>query len=252
MLAKIVVDVLATCPVCETPNPRTEGEIRFRIERLAKAGHVPSQYSLACCIRDGLYGLPRDPAASLKWLEKAAEGGHTGALAGMGTMFYHGMPGTTVRQSYADARRCYELGGNHAKALVGLSDLYKRGQGVKQDRTKAFELARLSADQGEPCGLLTFGVWLLFEEGRLEEARAVFEKGAMSEQHINRYRRDVALCQLQLALLLDQRGKKREIPTTSFLWLYSGLDAQSTMEMKKQPPCSRRLSLVRIPNATTV
>lgn len=216
-LSKLMMRVNAPCSVCETPPARSNEEVVFRVERLAKAGHTPSQFKLVLFYRDEEYGLPRNQKKCFKWLKMAAEGGHKGALAGMGTAYYYGQG---AKQSYQEARRMYELGGNNAIALACLGDLYKTGiGGVNQDRTTAMQLLRRSAEQGHPYAFFAIGAMKL-EEGNCEEALETWETGARLEQHLGLYSRDVTSCQINLAKclerMMEQDGDESRIPLILF------------------------------------
>ena len=118
------------------------------LQRLADDGRAWAQAWLGAAYQIGSAVTPRDPALALRWLEKAAAQGDSGAQFMLGLSFLRGdgVP--------ADAKRAMALlrsaaGQGHTKAQVRLGSGYFDGTGVLQDYAEAVRWWRLAADQGD-------------------------------------------------------------------------------------------------------
>lgn len=170
------------------------------LKRMAMAGDVSAQSELGSLYVHGQGGVPRDPAAALKWLGKAAEQGLPLALGNLGYAYLMGFVGPVdaekglalIRQAEAAGdvqsrchlayaylfgigvpknessaavlyRRAAEQG--HVRAIANLADLLRNGIGVARDDAEALELARKGAGMGDPTAMIILGDMYLAGRG---------------------------------------------------------------------------------------
>jgi TPR repeat protein len=110
-------------------------------ERSAELGDSCSFYILGNKVFDS------DMKAAAELFNKAAAGGHTGAMCNLAFMYYNGYG---VEQDLTKAARIYgfaaELG--NPAAMYYLSGMYGRGEGVEKDDSVAKQLAEKAAESG--------------------------------------------------------------------------------------------------------
>ena len=109
------------CPFCRTPAPNSDKEIFGQLNKRIEVGDAGAMFSLGCCYREGIYGLPQD-------YEKALE-------------LYH---------------RAGELG--CARAYFNIGNSYYNGEGVERDNKKANHYDELAAMRGSPEARYNLGV----------------------------------------------------------------------------------------------
>lgn len=67
----------------------------------AGAGEVEAQYQLALRFETGAWGFDRDDARALHWFNRAAEGGHRGAMASLAHIYRDGLLGVAPDRDIA-------------------------------------------------------------------------------------------------------------------------------------------------------
>jgi len=132
-------------------------------EKAAEQGDVDAQYELGLLYYNG-EGVPKDEIKAGQWFNKAGEQGHEKAKELVGKIFANALfDNPEIQKIRIEAAHKAYMEGNHAKAaeLYGemadrgnamaqykLSLLYRLGQGVQSDFTKADVLIRKAAEQG--------------------------------------------------------------------------------------------------------
>lgn len=104
----------------------------------AEKGDPDAQCYIGLAYRDGNSTLPVDPAESLKWIRRSAEGGNIMAIEELGYKYYEGFG---VEQDYEEAFRWLSLAADQGKstAFPSVGIMYRDGQGVAPDVAKAEE-----------------------------------------------------------------------------------------------------------------
>lgn len=167
-----------------------QGDARFnQLLAAAEGGDAEAQYELAVAYAEGRGGVDNDertkqvllwatraanqghPGAmaevgslymgtddvmALRWLRPAAAQGHGGAQGNLGYMYQHGHG---VPRDTDEAARLYRLAAEQglAQAQHNLGVMYLHGQGVPEDPAEAARWFRLAADQGHPDALAALG-----------------------------------------------------------------------------------------------
>ncbi|MCX5825565.1 MAG: tetratricopeptide repeat protein [Deltaproteobacteria bacterium] len=133
------------------------------VEKAAEQGDANAQYAVGVAHITGK-GLPKDDAAAVKWLGKAAAQGHRDAQFFIATAYQNGLGG--LKADIAESAKWLSKAAaqGHAQAQHILGALYYEGRGVKQDYTESEKLWRLSAEQGIPESQFNLGA--LYFEGR--------------------------------------------------------------------------------------
>lgn len=150
------------------------------LKRKAESGDVAAQNELGGRYAYGRDGAPRDPAAALKWLGKAAEQGLPLAVGNLGYAHLHGLVGPAdAEKALVLIRRAEAEGDVHARCHLAYAYLF--GVGVAKDEARAAELYRIAAEQGHVramtnlADLLRNGIGVLQDDA---EALALARKGA--------------------------------------------------------------------------
>ena len=117
-------------------------------EALAKKGDASAQYELAR-MYDDVRGVSKNDSTSVEWYIKAAEQGHVAAQAHLGYLYRFGIG--SVNKNLFTAAQWYLKAANqgHVRAMSSLAHLYMKGEGVRQDFTKAIKLSSKAANQGD-------------------------------------------------------------------------------------------------------
>jgi serine/threonine protein kinase/TPR repeat protein len=213
-LDSVIANLIATV---KTPEDRAK---RFRQvkNQLDRAGYLGSESALMFL---GEQVEPTDAGAAADYYKRAAEKGNTRAMVALGSLLFKGGPNLTASPNetsrwYRAASdkgdsigkvllaECYRYGKggvamdyfqsvtllnealalepNDSKALDALAQAYERGQGVKLDTRKAFELMQRAADLGNPNAMGNLGTFYMRGVGmtRPDPAKAVqlFKQGA--------------------------------------------------------------------------
>ena len=133
---------LGLCYVNGTGVPEDMAEAAKWFRKAAEQGFAPAQYMLGICYYHG-HGVPEDKAEGRKWLRKSAEQGFGKAIEMLG-------------QLEDDKGKGDELGNAEELFRFGLS--YYRGEDVPQDREKAVQYFRKSAELGYDKGQNWLGI----------------------------------------------------------------------------------------------
>jgi hypothetical protein len=125
----------------------------------AAAGHVGAQINLATMYLDGA-GVPRDAAAAVEWLTRAADRGSALAQMNLGMMYESG--DAPVKADPRQAGRRYREAATQGlmPAQYRLARLYEAGRGVPRDLDQAAMWYRKAADQTDPAAQLRLGILL--------------------------------------------------------------------------------------------
>ena len=104
-----------------------------RTKQLAETGDIAAQYQLG---REHRY-IPGEP--EMRWLKRAAEGGHAGARTGLAIALYFGERG--LQKDWKRSFNWMRLGAEEEDpvAQLNLSVAYDFGDGVPKDRNKGLE-----------------------------------------------------------------------------------------------------------------
>jgi TonB family protein len=125
----------------------------------ADQGEAAAQLTVAEMLFDGAKGAPKDPAAGLEYLEKAAAQGHRAALLSLGQNL---VSGKRLPADAARAARLFEqaMEKDSPRAAAELAELYQKGAGVEQDKARAFALYAKAAEGGYVYAMSQAG-WML-------------------------------------------------------------------------------------------
>lgn len=132
-------------------DPGSRGEAVEWIEKAAAGRHTEAMAKLAEYHHFGLNGVEKDPAKALHWARLAAEGGHTWSENLYGTMLEWGI-GTKVDRAAAMDWYRKAAGKGDAKAQASLGRLLASGLVGKRDVVEAYYWLWQSMAQGEPNG----------------------------------------------------------------------------------------------------
>jgi len=192
-LDSVIANLVATL---KTPEDRVRRyrQIKSQLERAANLGSESALVFLAEQME------PTDAGAAAGYYKRAAEKGNTRAMVALGSLLFKGGPNLTASPDetsrwYRAASdkgdsigkvllaECYRFGKggvamdyyqavallnealalepNDPKALDALALSYERGQGVKIDTRKAFELMERSAQLGNPNAMANLGTYYM-------------------------------------------------------------------------------------------
>ncbi len=158
---------------------RTAAQKRASLEKVRRGAQAERDFQEGERYLRGR-GLAVDYDKAREGYEKAAAGGHSGGMVGLGWLY---QTGRGVPKDYAKAREWYEkaaAAGNGA-GMANLGWLYRDGLGVPRDYDKALEWYGKSAAAGNSAGMANMG-WL-YQHGwgvpqDFEKAREWYEKSA--------------------------------------------------------------------------
>ncbi len=130
------------------PRPEMARDL-FKIG--AEYGHPIHQFIYAGELEEAGRG-----EEALQWYQKAAEGGHPGALTDVGRCYYEGI-GVSKDEAYAV--RCFEqeLPAGNVRTYNFLGKAFYYGKGVPKDYTNAFKLLSYAYDNGSRWGVYYLG-----------------------------------------------------------------------------------------------
>ena len=125
------------------------------------------------------YGVKKDGAKRLAWLEKAGEAGDASAWTLAGGLQQYGTTDPVIPQSFGRAIAAYEkaVGMGHGPAMHALGTMHEYGRGFPRDKAKAVEWYRKAADVGESFSMAHLG-HVFKEEKKYTEAAAWYGKAA--------------------------------------------------------------------------
>lgn len=134
----------------DVPEDEREEQALLWLMRAANQGHPGAMAEL------GSFYMGTDDVMALRWLRPAAAQGHGGAQGNLGYMYQHGHG---VPRDTDEAARLYRLAAEQglAQAQHNLGVMYLHGQGVPEDPAEAARWFRLAADQGHPDALAALG-----------------------------------------------------------------------------------------------
>ncbi len=117
------------------------------LQSAAKGGDAEAQYKLAVAYDWG-QGAPRNGRKAKKWYLAAASQGHAEAQNSMGSALQ-------AEKNMSEAIKWYQRAADqkHALGTNNLAAMYDHGNGVAQDRQKAFALYTRAANLGEPYAM---------------------------------------------------------------------------------------------------
>lgn len=159
----------------------------------ATDGNRRAQYRVGVILRDGLAGK-KEPAAALKWFERAAKANYVPAQFALGQMF---AKGEGVRQNVGRAAEWYGAAAgfaHHKESQYELGNLYFNGRGVGHDYSTAVSWFRKAAMRGHAGAQTVMGS--MYEKGwgverDLAEAFAWYSLAAEQPDRVLFYRKDV-------------------------------------------------------------
>jgi TPR repeat protein len=137
-------------------GPKNVDRALVLYEAAANSGRLGAQVKLARVLHKGADGVPADPAKAARYLQMAADQGHSGAGYTLAQMY---ADGEGVPQDGARAVALYEESIEHGdmRAYLQVGDLYAKGDAVPQDREEAVRWYTLAAEHGDPRGLYRLG-----------------------------------------------------------------------------------------------
>jgi len=148
------------------------GDARRDLQPLAEDGDADAQYYLGTMYQHG-HGVPQDPAAAVRWYERAARQGHPLAQFALGFLLHQGA-GADHKAVYPDPvksaywlLRAAEQRVIPAQQLIG--QIYRTGAGLPPDRDKALHWTLMAAEAGVVGAQYEVGL-LLGERPGLENA----------------------------------------------------------------------------------
>ena len=188
--------------------------------KAAEQGFSLAQFSLGKCYYYG-YGVDEDKVKAVKWYQKAAEQGDANAKTNLGWCYYCGF-GVTENVQKAEellldaanednnlamlrlghiysndgnatcAINWYKKAAEHGKAYADtcIGEIYRNGNGIKQNYEKAYGYFKKAANNGEPEAQNYLG--LMFLQGEHvkendEKAVAYFQQAAEQELPVAQY-----------------------------------------------------------------
>ena len=123
-----------------------------RTKQLAESGNVAAQFQLG---RDGRY-IPGEP--EIRWLKRAAEGGHARARRDLGNALFDGVRG--LAKDWPRSNYWLRLAGEEEDAVAqnNLSIAYLYGEGVPRDPNKSLDWLLRSLRNGYVSAEYNLGV----------------------------------------------------------------------------------------------
>lgn len=154
-----------------------------KIKADAEAGNAKAQGQLGEAYMYGA-GIPKDEAAAVKWMTKAAEAGDGTGQARLGQMLQNGWCGLTPNPAEAVKWFTKAAEQGHPGGQSQLGQAYLFGKGVAKDEKLAAKWLALAAKGGVPSAQGYYAYLLgngLGVERNLEEALAWCKKGAAAD-----------------------------------------------------------------------
>jgi TPR repeat protein len=135
-----------------------DGSASYRYAaQAAAAGDPRAMHIVGNCFTEGV-GVAKDPIEGLRWFRMAADRNYVPAITATGLAYELGRG---VDRNPEEAAKWYARVQSDALGAYLLSALYFRGEGVPQDRARAFQLMSLAAHKEEvPDAMYWYGVWL--------------------------------------------------------------------------------------------
>ena len=132
-------------------------------ERLAQAGDANGAFCLGQALIEG-DGVPKDPAAGLRWITAAAAQEHPSALGYLAWIFAEGQ---LVPKNEARAFELYSRGAAQGDvySLRSMGWAYRFGKGCAKDPSKALHWYEAAAKSGDEEALVALGILHEYGEG---------------------------------------------------------------------------------------
>jgi len=132
---------------------------------LAKEGHPKAQFNVALIYANGK-GVNKDIYQAKEWYKKAAEQGNTAAQYNLAKLISQSSDKTDPR-AQEEVRYWYEKAaeGGRKEAMNDLALLYLKGDGVKQNKIKAFELFKKAALLGDASAQVNVALMYAWGKG---------------------------------------------------------------------------------------
>lgn len=186
-----------------------------QVEARAAAGDPAAEYTLFRWYSSDSYGVPRDDARSLAYLERAAQSDHRQATLAYGERLANGdgLPKDPAR-AVPFFEKAARLGSARAAALAGQH--YRAGDGVARDFAKAYAFFTQAADGGNAFGQALAGWCLERGEGvdpDLPRALALYREAAG---------KDYVWAAERLAHLLSDPRSPHANPEEAWQWTERG------------------------------
>jgi TPR repeat protein len=136
-----------TCVMCRAKHPKTDKEANKRVRAWVKKGKAWAQATLATAYALGDHGLPQSYLMAVKLYGMAVKQGDPSAMMGLGNMYDKGQG---VDQSYEKSAELFKMAADrgHASAQFNLGCSYNNGEGVAQSNKLAREWYTKAAAQG--------------------------------------------------------------------------------------------------------
>lgn len=131
----------------------------------AEFGDDISMYNVGCCYSHG-QGTPVDEKKAVYWYQKAVDAGYNGACYNLALRYYSGRGCT---KDYAKAKSLFERSYKTTRnidAVEYLSLIYaKGGDGIPIDFAKAFQYAKIAADEDSAYGYFLLAWYYAYGKG---------------------------------------------------------------------------------------
>ncbi|BAF73347.1 tetratricopeptide repeat protein [Sulfurovum sp. NBC37-1] len=132
---------------------------------LAKEGHPKAQFNVGLIYANGK-GVNKDIYQAKEWYKKAAEQGNTAAQYNLAKLIAQK---TDKKNSHVNEQIIYwyekAAEGGQKEAMNDLALLYLKGNGVKQNKRKAFELFKKAAQLGDTSAQINLALMYAWGEG---------------------------------------------------------------------------------------
>lgn len=215
------------------------------LEKAAERGNTEAMYILASIYETGEFEVPENRTLALKWYKKAAESGDADAMyrmCGIYSEIYYDIqtgdedefnswgitPNSTVvefwaKKAFVAYRKAADAGDSWAMDMLG--DMYKRGEGVEQNKMEAFKWYRKAADAGNATAMNDLSY--MYESNydiRVDEAEDIRRKSRYEDAQLkaivtywkNRYYEarlkenleNVGNCRKKVELIIDAAGRQ--------------------------------------------
>lgn len=142
--------------------------------KLARAGDVDTQISLAKDYLAGSNKTPKSPVNAARWLTQASEKGNAEAQFMLANLLRKGAKGLKANEKNAVTLYASAADKGHAEAAYWAADAYHYGNGVKVSPTKATEFYGKAADLGHVASKNNLGLMYLQGKGVDRDLKTAF------------------------------------------------------------------------------
>ena len=132
---------------------------------LAKEGDPKAQFNVGLIYANGK-GVNKDSYQAMVWYKKAAEQGNTAAQYNLAKLISQ-RPDKDDPRAQEKVKYWYEkaVEGGQKEAVNDLALLYLKGEGVKKDERKAFELFKKAAKMGDSAAQVNLALMYAWSKG---------------------------------------------------------------------------------------